>query len=79
MQTLFPKLWPQKNWLLHNDNAPSNTPFLHQKVFYQKQHDCGPSLTLLFSVSLIEDKTERKGSHFDTTEVIKAAILTQLG
>jgi hypothetical protein len=39
----------------------------HQGIFYQKQHDCCPPPTLLawfgplrlFSVSLIEDKTER--------------------
>jgi hypothetical protein len=39
---------------------------LHQGTFDQKQHDCHHPPTLLFSVSLIEDKTERP------------AILTQL-
>jgi hypothetical protein len=31
----------------------------HKGIFDQKQHDCHPPSTLLFSVSLIEDKTER--------------------
>jgi hypothetical protein len=48
--------------------------FSPANFLYQKQHDCHPSLTLLFSASLNEDKTERKGSHFDTTVVIKADL-----
>jgi hypothetical protein len=31
----------------------------NQGIFAQKQHDCRPPPTLLFSLSLIEDKTER--------------------
>jgi hypothetical protein len=38
--------------------------------FDQKQHDCRPPPTPLFSVSSIDDKTEEL--HFDTTEVIEA-------
>jgi hypothetical protein len=33
-------------------------PF-HKGLFDQKQHDCRPPPSLLFSVSLIEDKTKR--------------------
>jgi hypothetical protein len=32
--------------------------FFHQGIFDQKQRDCRPQHTLLFSVSPIEDKTE---------------------
>jgi hypothetical protein len=49
----------QKNWLLHHDNAPFHTSFFTSEFFYQKQHDYRPPPTLLFSVSPIEDKTER--------------------
>jgi hypothetical protein len=36
----------------------------------KKQHDCRPPLTLFFSVSPTEDKTEKPP--FETTEVIEA-------
>jgi hypothetical protein len=45
----------KKNWLLHHDN----TSYFISDFFYQKQHGCRPPPTLLFSVSPIEDKTER--------------------
>jgi hypothetical protein len=33
--------------------------FLLQQIFFgRKQHDCRPTPTLLFSVSMIEDKSE---------------------
>jgi hypothetical protein len=28
VQRLRPKLWRQKNWLLHHNNAPSHTSFI---------------------------------------------------
>jgi hypothetical protein len=31
--TLSPKLWRQKNWLLHHDNAPFHTPFFTREFF----------------------------------------------
>jgi hypothetical protein len=49
----------QKNWLLHDDNAPSPTSFFHKGIFDEQQHNCRFSPTLLFSVSLTENKTER--------------------
>jgi hypothetical protein len=46
-------------------------PFFHQGIFYEKQHGCRSSPTLLYSISPIEDKTESP-RHFDTIEVIEA-------
>jgi hypothetical protein len=66
VRRLRPKLWRQKNRLLHPNNGPPHT---RDFFFYQKQHDCHPPRIILFSVSLLEDKTE--GHHFDTSEVMK--------
>jgi hypothetical protein len=54
---LHPELWEQKNWLLHHNNATSHISFSTRK-FQTKKHDCRPHSTH-FSVSPIEDKTER--------------------
>jgi hypothetical protein len=51
VRRLRPELWRQKNWFLHHD-------IFHQGIFYQKQHDCRVPPTLLFPVSVIEDKIE---------------------
>jgi hypothetical protein len=64
VRTLRPKLWWQKNWLLHH-NAPSHTFFFTMEFFYQKQHDCHPPPTQLFCFH-------------DWRQNWKAAILTQL-
>jgi hypothetical protein len=58
VQRLHPKLWQQKNWLLHHNKGPSHTSFFIRE-FLTKQHDCHPPPTLLFSFSPSEDKTER--------------------
>jgi hypothetical protein len=42
----------------------------HQGIFDQKQHDCLPPPTLLFSISPIAEKLE--GRRFDTSEMIEA-------
>jgi hypothetical protein len=42
----------------------------HQEMFDQNQYDYCPTPTLLFSISPIEDKTEK--CHFARTEVIEA-------
>jgi hypothetical protein len=48
VQRLCPELWPQKNWLLHHDNAPSHAFFFTMDIFfYQIQHDCCPQSTPL--------------------------------
>jgi hypothetical protein len=45
---------------LHDDNQPAHTSFFTRNFFYQKQHDCRPPPTLHFSVSPVEDETERQ-------------------
>jgi hypothetical protein len=56
---LHPKLSRRKNWPLHYNNAPSHTSSFTREFFYQKHHDCCPRPTPLFSVSAIDNKTER--------------------
>jgi hypothetical protein len=46
----------KKNWLLHHDNASSHTSFITGE-FFNKNNMTVPST--YFSVSPIEDKTER--------------------
>jgi hypothetical protein len=36
VRRLHAELWPQKNWLLHHDNAPSHTSFLTREIFLPK-------------------------------------------
>jgi hypothetical protein len=53
-------------------------PF-YREIFYQKQHNCRPPPTPLFSVPPV--KIKLKGRHFDTTEVLEAesqAVLNSL-
>jgi hypothetical protein len=57
LQRFCGKLWRRRKWLLHHNNALSHLIF-HQGILYQKQHDCRPHQSN-FSVSAIEDKTER--------------------
>jgi hypothetical protein len=60
LRRLRPEIWGQNNWLLHHNNAPHYTSFFTRKFFfYQEQYNCRPQPTLFFSVSVIEDKTER--------------------
>jgi hypothetical protein len=54
------------------NNSPSHTSFFTREFFDQKQHGYRPPPTLLFYVSLVEDKL--KGRHFDTIEVIDAEL-----
>jgi hypothetical protein len=42
----------------------------HRGISYQKQYDCRPPPTLLFSISPLNIKL--KGRHFDTIEAIEA-------
>jgi hypothetical protein len=77
VQRLRPELWGQKNWLLYH-NAPFHTSFYTWEFFYQNLHDCRPNPSY-FSVSSIEDKTERPP--FCPTEFIEAesqAVLNTL-
>jgi hypothetical protein len=51
VQRLRPELCQQKKWLLNHINGPIHSYFLTR--------NCRLPSTLLFSVSLTEDKTER--------------------
>jgi hypothetical protein len=59
VRRLRPELWQQRNWLLHRKNAPSHISFYTAEFLTKNQHDYRPQPTLVFSVSPIEDKTER--------------------
>jgi hypothetical protein len=48
----------EKDWLLHQDNAPTHNS-IRRGILDQKQHDCSPPPTLHSSVSPIENKTEK--------------------
>jgi hypothetical protein len=50
--------WRQKNWLLHHDNAPSNTSFFTKELF-TKNNMAVVSHPSYFSLSPIAGKTER--------------------
>jgi hypothetical protein len=54
----LPELWRQKNWLMNQDNAPSHTSFFTRK-FLTKSNMAVVPHPPYFSVSPIEDKTER--------------------
>jgi uncharacterized protein YecT (DUF1311 family) len=49
----------QKNFLLYHDNAPSHTYFFIRECFTMNNITIAPPLNLMFSVSSIEDETER--------------------
>jgi hypothetical protein len=72
------ELWQrQKNWLLHHDNAPSQTSFFARKFFTKNNMTVVPHPPY-FSVSPFEDL---KGLHFATIEMIEAesqAVLNAL-
>jgi hypothetical protein len=80
MRRLNPKLWRQKNWLLHHDNAFSHTSFFTKEFFYQNNMTVfthPPSLLYLAPCnfplfSLL--KMKQKGHRFDTIEVIRAEL-----
>jgi hypothetical protein len=53
VRRLRPELWPQKNWLLNHDNAPSDASFSAREFLTKNNMTVAPP-TLLFSVSPIE-------------------------
>jgi hypothetical protein len=59
VQRLRPQLWRQKNWMSHHDNAPSCTSLFTRDFSFMKNNRIVVPHPLYFSVSPIEDKTER--------------------
>jgi hypothetical protein len=86
MQRLRNKLWRQKNWLLHHDNAlPHTSSFTREFLtkttlllsLTHPTHLTGPPVTFPFP----QFKMKLKGRRFDTTEVMEAesqAVLNTL-
>jgi hypothetical protein len=75
---LLRELWLQNNWLLHQDNSPSQTSFFTREFLTKRNVTVIPH-PLYFSVFPIENKTGSR--HFDTIEVIEAetdAVLNTL-
>jgi hypothetical protein len=58
VRRLRPEHWRQKNWLLHRDNAPSHISFFTRECFTNTNLTVDPHPPY-FSVTMIEDKTER--------------------
>jgi histone-lysine N-methyltransferase SETMAR len=61
VQRICPKLWQQRNWLLHDDNTPSHTSFFTREFFAKNK------MTVVSQL-----KIKLKGHRFDTIEVIEA-------
>jgi histone-lysine N-methyltransferase SETMAR len=66
LRRLRPKLWRQKNWLLHHDNTPSHTSFFTTEFLSKNNMTVishppySPDLAPRdFSQPPVEDKTER--------------------
>jgi hypothetical protein len=79
VQRLWPKLWRQKNWMLHHDNALSHTSFFTREFFTKNNMTIisKPPHFFLFPWLGIE----LKGYHFATIELIEAesqAVLNTL-
>jgi hypothetical protein len=70
VQTFRPKIFRQKNWLLHHDNAPSHTTFF-TKEFLSKNNITAVFHTPCFFL-FPQVKIKLKGRQFDATEVIEA-------
>jgi hypothetical protein len=60
VRRLSPNFLRQKNWLLHQDNAPSHASFFTREFFYQKQNN--------------NNKIKLKSRHSDKYKVIEAEL-----
>jgi hypothetical protein len=79
VRRLRPKLWRQKSWMLHHDNAPSHTSiFIREyltKITWLSSPTHPTCLTCPLATFLFPWlKKKLKDSHFDTNEVIKAEL-----
>jgi hypothetical protein len=87
VRRLCPKLWLQKNWLLHHDNASSHTSFFTREFLTKNnitvvpQPPYSPDLAPCSCSLFYRLKMKLKGCHFHTIEVIEAesqAVLSTL-
>jgi hypothetical protein len=72
VRRLRPKLWHQKNWLLHHYNAPAHT-FLFIREFFTKNKMTAIPHPPYFSL-FPRLKIKLKGRHFDTIELMEAEL-----
>jgi hypothetical protein len=70
VRRLCPELWQQKNWLLHCDNAPSQTSFFTREFFIKSNKAVVPHSPYFSLFPRL--KIKQKGHHCDITEVIEA-------
>jgi hypothetical protein len=78
------ELWRQKNWLFHQDSAPSHTSFFTSKFFLPKTSLSHPPFALLAGLALCDLflfhglQIKLKGSDFDTINMLDAEGQTVL-
>jgi hypothetical protein len=70
VRKLHLELWRQKNWALHQDNAPSHSLFFTREFLTRNNM----AVVSFYPLSRLEMKL--KGRHFVTVEVIKAVLNT---
>jgi hypothetical protein len=70
VRTLRPKLWEQKYWLLHHDNASSHISFFTREFFFTKSNIIVVLYPSYFSL-FPRLKIEQKYRHFETVEVME--------
>jgi hypothetical protein len=72
VRRLLSELWQQKNWLLHHDNASSNTSFFTRDFFLPKTTWLSPLTHPPYFSLFPQLKIKLNGRHFYVIEVIEA-------
>jgi hypothetical protein len=72
MRRLRPELWPQKNWLLHHDNALPHIFSFSGEFLTRNKMIVVPHLPYFSPFPRL--KMELKGLHFDTVDVIEQRL-----
>jgi hypothetical protein len=75
LRRLWPELWRQKNWLLHQDNTPSHTSFFTSEFLTKDNMTVVPHPPY-FSVSPL--KIKLKGSNFNHVHQKKKFLFSLL-